>query len=270
MKTLEDLPAEVVDAAFHLHKDLGPGLLESVYEVVLAKLLRERGLRVERQKPIAIEYAGLRFDEGFRADLIVEDRLLVELKSIESLLPVHGKQVLTYLRLLDLPLGLLINFGAPTFKKGIKRVVNNHTDFAPSRASEADRMNSREAAKNAKTTEYVVKPIVTNTELVAYCGLYCGACGAYRKARCPGCHENRKAGWCKVRTCCIDQAWASCAECDKHGDVRQCRWYNNLIARLFGFIFRSDRRACVLRIKEIGLEPFAKEMAEKGAQTIRR
>lgn len=126
MENLEELSALVVDTAFHLHKDLGPGLLESVYEAVLAKALENRGLRVERQKPVPIKYEGLQFDEGFRADLLVESSLLVELKSVEEFVPVHGKQVLTYLRLLSLPLGLLINFGAKTFKDGIKRIVNNH------------------------------------------------------------------------------------------------------------------------------------------------
>lgn len=133
MKNIEEISAEVVDAAFHLHRDLGPGLLESVYEVVLAKLLENRGLAVERQKIVSIHYAGLRFDEGFRADLLVEGTLLIELKSVEHLAPVHGKQVLTYLRLLNLPLGLLINFGATTFKEGIKRIVNNHKNFTSSR-----------------------------------------------------------------------------------------------------------------------------------------
>ncbi len=125
---IEELSAAVVDAAYHLHVGLGPGLLESVYEVVLAKELERRGLRVERQKPIPIVYAGLHFDEGFRADLLVDGRLLVELKSVETIHPVHGKQVLTYLRLLNLPLGLLINFGAPTFKEGVRRIVNKHTE----------------------------------------------------------------------------------------------------------------------------------------------
>lgn len=133
MKNIEEISSEVVDAAFHLHKDLGPGLLESVYEVVLAKMLEQRGLSVERQKPIPIHYAGLRFDEGFRADLIVERNLLIELKSVENLAAVHGKQVLTYLRLLNLPLGLLVNFGSATFKEGVKRIANNHTNFASSR-----------------------------------------------------------------------------------------------------------------------------------------
>jgi iron complex transport system substrate-binding protein len=132
-KNIEVLSAEVVDAAYHLHLDLGPGLLESVYEVVLKRVLEQRSLSVERQKPIPIVYAGLRFDEGFRADLLVERQLLIELKSIETLHPVHSKQVLTYLRLLDLPLGLLINFGAPTFKEGVHRIVNKHTEVDGSR-----------------------------------------------------------------------------------------------------------------------------------------
>lgn len=130
---LEELSALVVDTAYHIHVGLGPGLLETVYEVVLAKELERRGLRVERQKPIPIHYAGLRFDEGFRADLLIDSRLLVELKSVDTLLPIHGKQVLTYLRLLDLPLALLINYGSPTFKQGIRRIVNSHTDVTSSR-----------------------------------------------------------------------------------------------------------------------------------------
>ena len=129
----EELSAIIVDCAFHLHVELGPGLLETVYEVVLTKMLQDRGLKVERQKSIPIEFAGVRFDEGFKADLIVEGAVLVELKSIEELAPVHGKQTLTYLRLLKLPLGLLINFGATTFKEGVQRVVNNHQNFASSR-----------------------------------------------------------------------------------------------------------------------------------------
>ncbi len=147
MKNIEELSSEVVDAAFHLHKDLGPGLLESVYEVILARSLEGRGLKVERQKTIPIEYAGLRFNEGFRADLLIEGRLLVELKSVEKLTPVHSKQVLTYLRLLDLPLGLLINFGAATVKEGIKRIVNNHREFASSRLRVNQKILSGQDAK---------------------------------------------------------------------------------------------------------------------------
>jgi GxxExxY protein len=115
---------EIVDAAFHVHKNLGPGLLESVYEAILARELAKRGLRVARQHPVPIVYDGLKFDEGFRADLIVNDQVIVELKSVEQLAPVHKKQLLTYLRLADKRLGLLINFGAATIKDGIHRVVN--------------------------------------------------------------------------------------------------------------------------------------------------
>jgi iron complex transport system substrate-binding protein len=132
MPKIEDLATEVVDTAFHLHKKLGPGLLESVYEAVLAKTLESRGLFIERQKVIPIEFEGLVFDEGFRADILVERRLVIELKSVETIAPVHLKQLLTYLRLLGLPLGLLINFGAATFKEGIRRVVNNHTQICSS------------------------------------------------------------------------------------------------------------------------------------------
>ena len=114
----------VVESAFALHKELGPGLLESVYEVLLADALRERGLSVERQKPIPICFRGKRFDEGFRADLLVADLVLVELKSVEALARVHRKQVLTYLRLTNLKLGLLINFGGELLKGNMERLVN--------------------------------------------------------------------------------------------------------------------------------------------------
>jgi len=95
--------------------------------------LEQCGLQVERQKSVPIKVAGLQFDEGFRVDLLVESVIVVELKSVETFKPVHFKQLLTYLRLLNLPLGLLVNFGASTFKEGVRRVVNNHTDFASSR-----------------------------------------------------------------------------------------------------------------------------------------
>jgi GxxExxY protein len=133
MGNIEEISAIVVDTAFHLHQDLGPGLLESVYEAILARMLEDRGLRVERQKPIPIEYHGVRFDEGFRADLLVEGVFIIELKSVEKLAPVHSKQLLTYLRLMRLPMGLLINFGSALFKDGVHRVVNQHTHFASSR-----------------------------------------------------------------------------------------------------------------------------------------
>lgn len=130
---VEQVSATVVDAAFHIHKELGPGLLESVYEAILARALEKRGLRVERQKPVSFEYDGMRFDEGLRVDLLVNGCLVLELKSVETLAPVHSKQLLTYMRLLKLSLGLLINFGAATFKEGCKRIVNNHPAFKSSR-----------------------------------------------------------------------------------------------------------------------------------------
>ena len=132
-KPIEELSAIAVECGYKLHVSLGPGLLESVYEALLAKSFSNLNLKVDRQKPIKIKYQDVVLEEGFRADLLVEDKLLIELKSTERHMPVHAKQVLTYLRLMDLPLGLLMNFGAPTFKMGCRRIVNNHTDFASSR-----------------------------------------------------------------------------------------------------------------------------------------
>ncbi|MBL7196347.1 MAG: GxxExxY protein [Desulfobacterales bacterium] len=114
----------VVDAAYHIHKRLGPGLLESVYEVILAHELKKRGLNVKRQVPVAIVYDDIKFDEAFRTDLIVEEKVIIELKSVEKVSRVHKKQLLTYLRLADKRLGLLINFGAELIRDGISRVVN--------------------------------------------------------------------------------------------------------------------------------------------------
>ena len=113
----------IVDCAVHLHQDLGPGLLETVYELTLAAKLRRRGLSVERQVPVPIEYEGQTFDEVFRADLIVEGKVFVELKSVEKIHPAHKKQVLTYLRLTGMKLGYLLNFGEALMKDGITRIV---------------------------------------------------------------------------------------------------------------------------------------------------
>ena len=114
----------IVEEAIRLHKELGPGLLESVYEVLLAHRLQQRGLQVRRQVPVSIIFGGHIFEEGFRADLIVEDKVIVELKSVEQVHPAHKKQVLTYLRLTSLKLGYLLNFGAAYMKDGIFRVIN--------------------------------------------------------------------------------------------------------------------------------------------------
>ncbi len=114
----------VVTAAIQVHRDLGPGLLETVYEVVLAHELAESGLSVKRQVPIAVHYHGISFDEGFRADIVVEDKVILELKSVQAVSPVHTKQVQTYLRLTGMKLGYLLNFGAALMKQGITRCVN--------------------------------------------------------------------------------------------------------------------------------------------------
>ncbi|MEP6936912.1 MAG: GxxExxY protein [Chthoniobacterales bacterium] len=126
--TENEIAGKVMDAAFVVHTKLGPGLLKSVYEVVLAHELRKAGLAAERQKPLPITYDGLKFDEGFRADLVDEFQVIVELKSIEVLAPVHAKQVITQLRLSGLKLGLLINFGEAHLKNGIKRLINGSLD----------------------------------------------------------------------------------------------------------------------------------------------
>ena len=129
---LDEITGAVLDAAVKLHRDLGPSLLESVYEVVLASALKRRGLHVQRQCSISFAYEGVTFEDAFRVDLIVNERVLVELKSVERIARVHPKQLLTYLRLMNLRVGLLLNFGAATMREGVKRVVN---DFPPSSSS---------------------------------------------------------------------------------------------------------------------------------------
>lgn len=124
-----DLTGEIIAASIEIHCELGPGLLESVYREVLARELRARGLRVEAEVEVPIDWKGVRLDIGFRADLIVDDLVIVELKSVESLAPVHKKQLLTYLRVADKRVGLLINFGAFLLKQGIHRIVNDFDDL---------------------------------------------------------------------------------------------------------------------------------------------
>lgn len=122
--TENELATIVVDTAFRIHVALGPGLLESVYRAILVHELRKKGLEVEAEIGIPVDWDGIRLDVGFRADLIVEGKLVVELKSVENVAPVHKKQLLTYLRLTNCRLGLLINFGANLIKDGITRVAN--------------------------------------------------------------------------------------------------------------------------------------------------
>ena len=123
---LEAVASSVVDCGFHIHKDIGPGLLESAYEALLTIALEQAGHNVKLQVPIAMNYRGVTVDNAFKIDLIVDNCLIVELKSIDRLAPVHGKQVLTYLRLMKMPLGILMNFGQATFKDGLKRVANDY------------------------------------------------------------------------------------------------------------------------------------------------
>jgi len=122
--TENEIAALVVDSCYKVHTVLGPGLLESVYEAALAYELEKRGLSVVRQVPLPVIYESIKLEEGFRVDIIVEGLVIVELKSVESVLPVHKKQLLTYLRIADMKLGLLINFGSNLIKDGITRVIN--------------------------------------------------------------------------------------------------------------------------------------------------
>lgn len=122
--TENEVARQAVDAAYRVHVTLGPGLLESVYEAALAYELQQRGLHVQQQVPIAVTYGAVRLEIGFRADLLVEGKLIIEIKSVEKVAPVHKKQLLTYLRLADVRLGLLINFGESLIKAGITRIVN--------------------------------------------------------------------------------------------------------------------------------------------------
>ena len=123
--TENEISKIVVDCCFKIHTSLGPGLLESVYEEILCFELQKRGLKVERQKGLPVIYDNLKMDLGFRADVIVENKVILELKSIETLAPVHSKILLTYLKVTDIKLGLLINFGEALIKNGIHRIVNN-------------------------------------------------------------------------------------------------------------------------------------------------
>ncbi|WP_322963573.1 GxxExxY protein [Sphingomonas fuzhouensis] len=132
MRDIDLVSGDVVDVALRLHRELGPGLLESVYEIVLAARLAAMGYSVARQRSIDIEFEGVRIEGAFKIDLLVDERLVVEIKSVERLAPVHAKQLLTYLRLTGQPVGLLINFGGETLREGIRRLVNNHTPSASS------------------------------------------------------------------------------------------------------------------------------------------
>ena len=129
---VEELSAVAVDCGLQVHRDLGPGMLASAYEAVLAHILSKRGLFVERQKVIPIIYDGFIVEQGFRADIIIENKLLIELKTVERLSPLHARQVTTYLKFTGLSVGLLMNFSSEKFTDGLKRLVNNHRETSKS------------------------------------------------------------------------------------------------------------------------------------------
>jgi GxxExxY protein len=130
VREINQITREIVDAAYKLHSRLGPGLMESAYRLILKHDLESRGLQVAPEAPITFEYEGITIANGFRVDLLVERSVVVELKSLERLAPVHTQQILTYLRLLDLPVGLLINFGAARMDDGLKRIINKRSSLA--------------------------------------------------------------------------------------------------------------------------------------------
>jgi iron complex transport system substrate-binding protein len=144
MRDIDAVSGDVIDVAMRIHRDLGPGLLESVYETVLAGKLVEKGYTVDRQMPIDIEFEGQRFPAAFRVDLLVDQRLIVEIKCAEALNKAHLKQLHTYLRLTRQPVGLLLNFAGATLKEGIRRVVNDYDPSASSRL----RVNQSEGQPN--------------------------------------------------------------------------------------------------------------------------
>ncbi len=145
-KSLDGITSAIIDASIQIHRTLGPGLMESVYETLLARALERRGIRAARQVSVSFDFENMHFADACRIDLLIEDSVVVELKSVEKIAPIHSKQVLTYLRLLKLPLGLLINFGEATLKQGLHRVVNG---LAPS-ASPRLRVNQIDCNETAK------------------------------------------------------------------------------------------------------------------------
>ncbi len=129
MNATDTIASEIVDSAFKIHKELGPGLLESAYEACLAYELEKRGLNVERQKAQPVHYDGIAVDAGYRIDILVNDLIVIELKAVEQLAPVHKAQLITYLKLSRKPLGFLINFNVPLIKNGIRRIANQYQEF---------------------------------------------------------------------------------------------------------------------------------------------
>ena len=141
----DDIAGEILEAAIVVHRELGPGLMESVYETVLAHELTTRGLHVRRQQPVRLEHQGRVFPEAFRVDILVENTVVIELKSVARIEPVFVRQLLTYLRLMKLPVGLILNFGCLTMMAGTRRVVNN----APPQANSRVRVNTISHEQNS-------------------------------------------------------------------------------------------------------------------------
>lgn len=129
MADIEELARVAIDCGLKLHKELGPGLLESVYEALLSERLRRLRFEVDRQKLLPVEFDGVTLQDGYRVDLLVENKLIIEVKSVERLAPVHSKQLLTYIRLARQPVGLLMNFGGETYREGLRRIVNGPADI---------------------------------------------------------------------------------------------------------------------------------------------
>ena len=115
-----------------------------------------------------------------------------------------------------------------------------------------------------------MKEIVIDEEMVAYCGLYCGACRSYLNGKCPGCHENLKATWCTVKSCCRSNKYSTCADCAEFRDTKKCKKMNNFISKVMSVVFRSNRHACIARIRKVGISKYAKEMTAKKKQTLPR
>lgn len=132
MRPIDEISSDVIGAAMNIHRDLGPGLFETVYETILAGKLAAMGYRVDRQLPVDIDYEEVHFPAAFKIDLLVDNRLVVEIKAVDQVSGVHSKQLLTYLRLMKLPVGLVINFNGATLREGVRRVVNDHDDSASS------------------------------------------------------------------------------------------------------------------------------------------
>jgi len=113
-----------------------------------------------------------------------------------------------------------------------------------------------------------MKEIISNSKLVAFCGLYCGACKRYLNDKCSGCFENEKASWCKIRSCCLKNQYSSCADCKEFSDPNECKMFNSFMSKIFAFIFRSNRAACIRQIKELGIQEHADKMMELKKQTL--